>query len=62
MEYPPLLSATHIAEICSCSRTTAYEIMRQKHRPTWKYGKVTRLHRDLFFAQLAEEVQSHITA
>lgn len=55
MEYPPLLAARHIAEICSCCETTAYEIMQQPHRPVWKKGKMTRLHRDLFLKQLEEE-------
>jgi hypothetical protein len=57
MEYPPLLSAKHIAHICSCHITTAYKIMEQKHRPVWRNGKMVRLHRDVFLAQLAEESQ-----
>ena len=54
-DYPPLLSASHVAEICSCHRSTAYEIMQEPHRPVWRNGSKVRLHRDLFFAQLAEE-------
>lgn len=54
-EYPPLLSASHVAEICSCHRSTAYEIMQEPHRPVWRNGNKVRMHRDLFFAQLAEE-------
>lgn len=53
--YPPLLSAKHVAKICSCHITTAYEIMRQTHRPQWHKGRMIRLHRDAFLAQLAEE-------
>lgn len=54
-EYPILLSAAHVAEICSCHRSTAYEIMKEPHRPVWRHGSKVRLHRDLFFAQLEEE-------
>lgn len=54
-DYPPLLTATHISEILSCHRTTAYEIMREPHRPVWRNGKKVRLHRDLFLKQLEEE-------
>lgn len=54
-EYPILLSATHVAEICSCHRATAYAIMKDPHRPIWRNGSMVRLHRDLFFAQLEEE-------
>lgn len=55
IEYPPLLSAKHIMNILSCSRPTAYEIMKQPHRPVWKHGKTVRLHRDLFLTQLEQE-------
>lgn len=58
IEYPPLLSAKHIMEICSVSRPTAYEIMKQPHRPRWKEGEglgLKRLHRDLFLQQLELE-------
>jgi hypothetical protein len=61
-EYPILLGATHIAEICNCSRSTAYEIMRQPGRPRWKNGKKVRLHRDLFFAQLEQEARDSMGA
>lgn len=54
-QYPPLLTAKHIAHICSCHITTAYEIMRQPHRPVWRQGKMVRIYRDAFLAQLAEE-------
>lgn len=54
-EYPPLLTAKHIAEICSCHITTAYNIMIQPNRPIWRNGKMVRMHRDLFFEQLAIE-------
>lgn len=54
-EYPPLLTASDVAEILSCHKTTAYEIMKDPHRPVWKHGKTVRLHRDLFFKQLEEE-------
>lgn len=56
-EYPPLLTAIHVAEICSCSRASAYEIMRQPHRPRWQDGDKVRLHRDRFFEQLEEEAR-----
>ncbi|RCW44264.1 hypothetical protein DFP97_112128 [Paenibacillus prosopidis] len=58
-EYPLLLSASHVAEICSCHRSTAYEIMKEPHRPVWRHGSKVRLHRDLFFAQLEEESQAN---
>lgn len=51
------LTAKHVAHICSCHITTAYAIMRQPHRPTWRNGNMVRLHRDIFFKQLAEESQ-----
>lgn len=54
-EYPMLLTASHVAEICGCSRSTAYEIMREPHRPRWQNGDKVRLHRDAFFAQLLDE-------
>jgi len=59
-QYPPLLTAKHIAEICSCHITTAYEIMSQTHRPVWRHGKMVRLHRDAFFAQLEKESTEHL--
>lgn len=61
-EYPILLGAVHIAEICGCSRSSAYEIMREPGRPRWVNGKKVRLHRDLFFAQLEQESRSFMGA
>jgi len=54
-QYPPLLTAKHVSEICSCHINTAYGIMRQSHRPVWKNGKMIRLHRDSFLQQLEQE-------
>lgn len=56
-QYPPLLTAKHIAEICSCHITTAYEIMKQPQRPVWRNGKMVRMLRDEFLEQLKLEVQ-----
>lgn len=57
-EYPPMLSASHVAEICGCNRSAAYEIMKQPHRPRWQNGSKVRLHRDLFLQQLEEEARA----
>jgi len=54
-EYPPLLTAEHVAHILSCHVRTAYEVMRQPHRPRWQMGKMVRLVRDEFLQQLADE-------
>lgn len=54
-EYPPLLSVSHVMDICECSRSSAYAIMREPHRPRWQNGDKVRLHRDAFFQQLHEE-------
>ncbi|UVI31177.1 helix-turn-helix domain-containing protein [Paenibacillus spongiae] len=54
-QYPPLLTAKHVAQICSCHINTAYEIMKQPHRPVWKQGKMVRLLRDDFLEQLKQE-------
>ena len=59
-QYPPLLTAEHVAHILSCHERTAYEIMQQPHRPLWKLGKMVRLHRDLFLEQLAEETKQQM--
>ncbi|ANY67280.1 hypothetical protein BBD42_12960 [Paenibacillus sp. BIHB 4019] len=53
--YPHLLAASHVSEICSCHLTTAYEIMKEPHRPRWQNGRKVRLHRDVFFEQIKEE-------
>jgi hypothetical protein len=59
-EYPMLLTATHVAEICGCSRSAAYTIMREPHRLRWENGEKVRLYRDAFFAQLLEESRKNI--
>lgn len=56
-DYPMLLTATHVAEICGCSRSSAYTIMSEPHRPRWENGDKVRLHRDIFFAQLLDEAR-----
>lgn len=53
--FPPLLTAKHVAMICSVHIKTAYEIMKQPNRPVWRNGSKVRMHRDAFLAQLAEE-------
>lgn len=55
MEYPPLLTAEHIAHILSCHEKYAYKFFEQPHRPVWRHGKMVRMHRDEFLRQLAEE-------
>lgn len=61
-EYPILLTATHVAEICGCSRSSAYVIMRQPHRPRWDHGDKVRVYRDEFIAQIMEEARGRIGA
>ena len=59
---PPMLNYQHVMFICSCSEPTAYEIMKEGHRPIWRRGKMIRLHRDPFLEQLKNECKPAISA
>lgn len=50
--YPPVLTADHIAEIVSVSTRVAYELMERKDFPLIRIGRLKRVNRDEFFKWL----------
>ncbi|MEH7307948.1 helix-turn-helix domain-containing protein [Neobacillus drentensis] len=57
-DYPIILTASHIADILSVSKPTAYELMDQDSFPLIKIGRSKRVLKDQFFLWLSKQQAS----
>ncbi|MEH7514131.1 helix-turn-helix domain-containing protein [Gottfriedia acidiceleris] len=54
-DLPIILTAEHVANILSCTKSHVYEMMERKDFPLIRVGRLKRVNRDQFFDWLNKQ-------